>query len=198
MVTMLDEVLRQCRFIGTLIVSGPDPDVPNSIMSMIFQSGKTATGMTFGDSYPTLKTTMTNSFNTFAHKCLSEFTCTYIYTRTHALHNTVVDKPSARSTTPAEEKETSLVPKSSTSTEETEGGARPSNITVPDIDLAPGTSSGDSDTMDSNMEVDPPQSSGQDMEIDIIPFDDVSNGAGDSIQNNDVSSGAGDLIRHDG
>jgi hypothetical protein len=79
MVTMLDEVLRQCGFIGTLIVGGPDPDVPNNIISMIFQSGKTATGMTFGDSYPALKTTMKNSFNTFAHKCLSKFTYIYVY-----------------------------------------------------------------------------------------------------------------------
>jgi hypothetical protein len=105
--------------------------------------------------------------------------------------------PGTSSGTPAEEEETSLVPKSSTSTEETGGGARPSDITVPDIDLAPGTSSGDSDTIDSNMEVDPPQSSGQDMDIDIIPFDDVSNGAGDSIQNDgrnfDV---AADTIAH--
>ena len=246
MVTMLDKILRQCGFIGTLIVGGPDPDAPNNIMSMIFQSGKTATGMTFGDSYPTLKTTMTNSFNTFAHKCLSKFTCTYAYTCTHAPHNTVVDnpsansmtpaeesetslalksststeepstnsttpaeesetslapksststeEPSANSTTPTEERETSLVPKSSTSTEETGGGAPPPDITIPD--LAPGTSSDDGNTIGSNMEVDPPQSSGQDMDIDIVPYD-VSNGTGDSNQNDDVSSGAGALIQND-
>ena len=217
---MLDEILRQCGFIGTLIVGGPDPDAPNNIMSMIFQSGKTATGMTFGDSYPTLKTTMTNSFNTFAHKCLSKFTCTYAYTCTHAPHNTVVDnpsansmtpaeesetslapksststeEPSANSTTPAEERETSLVPKLSTSTEETGGGAPPPDITIPD--LAPGTSSDDGNTIGSNIEVDPPQSSGQDMDIDIVPYD-VSNGTGDSNQNDDVSSGAGALIQND-
>ena len=72
MMTMLDEVLRQCGFIGTLIVGGPDPEVPNQVMSMIFQSGKMATGMTFGDAYPELKVATTNSFNTFVHKCLSE------------------------------------------------------------------------------------------------------------------------------
>jgi hypothetical protein len=70
MMTMLDEVLRQCGFIGTLIVGGPDPELPNQVISMIFQSGKTMTGMTFSEAYPELKVTMTNSFNTFAHKCL--------------------------------------------------------------------------------------------------------------------------------
>ena len=237
MVTMLDKVLRQCGFIGTLIIGGPDPDVPNNIISMIFQSGKTATGMTFGDSYPALKTTMTNSFNTFAHKCLSKFTYTYVYTRTHGSHNTVVDNPSIKPTAPAKERETSLVPKSSTSTEETGGGADPSDITVPDTNLASGTSSGNDNTIASHMEVNPPQSGGQDMDlapgvssgdgdvigsntevdrpqssinlaigasddgnainmevdhsqsssqdmdIDIVPFDDVFNGAGDLIQN---------------
>jgi len=99
--------------------------------------------------------------------------------------------------TPVEEKETSLVPKLSTSTEEMGGGACLSDITVPDIDLAPGMSSGDCDTMGSNMEVDPPQSSGQDMDIDIIPFDDVSNRAGDSIQNDGQNFDiAEDMIAH--
>jgi hypothetical protein len=159
-----------------------------------------------------------------------------MYTRTHAPHNTVMDKPSVKPTTPAEESETSLVPKSSASTEETERGARPSDITVPDTNLASRTSSGNSDTIASNMEVDPLQSGGQDMDlagassgdddiigsnmevdrpqssidlavgassgdgdainmevdresssqdmdIDTVPFDDVSNRAGNSIQN---------------
>jgi hypothetical protein len=78
MMTMLDEVLWQCGFIGTLVVGGPDPDMPNSIMSMVFQTGKTATGLSFADAYPDLKGTMTSSFNKFAHKCLSRFSvCSY-------------------------------------------------------------------------------------------------------------------------
>jgi hypothetical protein len=72
MMKVLDEILRQCGFIGTLIVGGPDPDVSNSMMTMVFQTGKTATGLTFGEAYPDLKASMTNSFNTFAHKCLSK------------------------------------------------------------------------------------------------------------------------------
>jgi hypothetical protein len=72
MMKVLDEILRQCGFIGTLIVGGPDPDVPNSVKTMIFHTGKTATGLSFGDAYPDLKANMTTSFNTFAHKCLSK------------------------------------------------------------------------------------------------------------------------------
>lgn len=83
MMTILDEVLRQCGFIGTLIVGGPDPDVPNRIMSMVFQTGKTVTGMNFTDAYPDLKGTMTGSFNTFAHKCLSRFSVYSHKTDTH-------------------------------------------------------------------------------------------------------------------
>ena len=78
MMTILDEVLRQCGFIGTLILGGPDPDAPNNIMSMIFHSGKTATGLGFSDAYPDLKATLTSSFNTFAHKCLSKFSCAFV------------------------------------------------------------------------------------------------------------------------
>jgi hypothetical protein len=77
MMTVLNEVLRQCGFIGTLIVGGPDPDVPDSMMTMIFQTGKMATGLSFGDAYPDLKANITSSFNTFAHKCLGRpFTST--------------------------------------------------------------------------------------------------------------------------
>jgi hypothetical protein len=83
MMTMLDEVLRQCGFIGTLVVGGPDPDAPNSIMTMVFQTGKTATGLNFTDAYPDLKGTMTGSFNTFAHKCLSRFSACSYETDTH-------------------------------------------------------------------------------------------------------------------
>jgi len=72
MMKMLDEILRQCGLIGTLIVGGPDPDMPNSMISMIFHTGKTATSLSFGDAYPDLKASMTSSFNTFAHKCLSK------------------------------------------------------------------------------------------------------------------------------
>jgi hypothetical protein len=72
MMTILDEVLRQCGFIGTLLVGGPNPDVPDRVMSMIFHTGKTAMGQNFADVYPDLKTSMTSSFNTFAHKCLSK------------------------------------------------------------------------------------------------------------------------------
>jgi hypothetical protein len=72
MMIVLDEVLRQCGFIGTLIVGGLDPDVSNSVMTMVFNTGKTATGLAFGDAYPELKASMTSSFNTFAHKCLGK------------------------------------------------------------------------------------------------------------------------------
>jgi hypothetical protein len=83
MTVVLDEVLRQCGFVGTLIVGGPDPDMPNNIMSMVFQSGKTAVGLTFSDAYPDLKAAMTSSFNTFAHKCLSKISSHAYKTRTH-------------------------------------------------------------------------------------------------------------------
>jgi hypothetical protein len=72
MIKILDEILRQCGLIGTLIIGGPDPDMPDSVMSMVFHTGKTATGLSFGDVYSDLKTSMTSSFNTFAHKCLSK------------------------------------------------------------------------------------------------------------------------------
>jgi hypothetical protein len=39
---------------------------------MVFNTGKTATGLAFGDAYPELKASMTSSFNTFAHKCLGK------------------------------------------------------------------------------------------------------------------------------
>jgi hypothetical protein len=73
MMIILDEILRQCGFIGTLIIGGPDPDMSDSVMSMVFHTGKTATGLSFGDAYPDLKANMTSSFNTFAHKCLSKY-----------------------------------------------------------------------------------------------------------------------------
>ena len=73
MMTMMDEVLRQCGFIGTLIVSGQDPELADSITSMIFHTGKRATGQSFINSYPDLKESMMSSFNTFAYKCLSEY-----------------------------------------------------------------------------------------------------------------------------
>jgi hypothetical protein len=41
MMKVLDEILQQCGFIGTLIISGPDPDMSNSMMTMVFQMGKT-------------------------------------------------------------------------------------------------------------------------------------------------------------
>lgn len=63
MMTMLDEVLRQCGFIGTLIIGGPDPELADSITSMIFHTGKTATGQSFIESYPDLKESVTNAFN---------------------------------------------------------------------------------------------------------------------------------------
>ena len=72
MMIVLDEILRQCGFIGTLLVGGPDPDVANSMMTMLFHTGKTATGLSFGDAYPELKVNMKKSFNTFAHKCLGK------------------------------------------------------------------------------------------------------------------------------
>jgi hypothetical protein len=72
MMKVLDEVLQQCGFIGTLIVSGLDLDVSNSVMTLVFNMGKMATGLTFGDAYPELKASMTSLFNTFAHKCLSK------------------------------------------------------------------------------------------------------------------------------
>jgi hypothetical protein len=68
--TVLDEVFRQCGFIGTLIVGGIDPDVSNSVM--VFHTGKTATGLSFGDANPDLKASLTSSFNAFAHKCLGK------------------------------------------------------------------------------------------------------------------------------
>jgi hypothetical protein len=72
MMTMLDEVLCQCGFIGTLIIGGPDPELADRITSMIFHTGKTTTGQSFIDTYPDLEESLVNSFNTFAHKCLGE------------------------------------------------------------------------------------------------------------------------------
>jgi hypothetical protein len=72
MMTMLDKVLHQCGFIGTLIIGGPDPELADRITSMIFCTGKTTTGQSFIDTYPDLKESLVNSFNTFAHKCLGE------------------------------------------------------------------------------------------------------------------------------
>ena len=72
MMTMLDKVLHQCGLIGTLIIGGPDPELADGIASMIFHTGKTTTGQSFIDAYPDLKETLTNSFNTFAHKCLGK------------------------------------------------------------------------------------------------------------------------------
>jgi hypothetical protein len=94
MMTMLDEVLRQCGFIGTLIIGGPDPEMPDSIISMVFQSGKTSTGLTFSDAYPKTKTALTNSFNAFALKCLSK--CSRASECVNMLTNQcmiVIDKP---------------------------------------------------------------------------------------------------------
>ena len=47
MMKMLDEILRQCGLIGTLIVGGPDPDMPNSMISMIFHTGKNSDRLEF-------------------------------------------------------------------------------------------------------------------------------------------------------
>jgi hypothetical protein len=55
-----------------VIVGRLDPNVSSSVMTMVFNMGKTATGLAFGDAYPELKASMTSSFNTFAHKCLGE------------------------------------------------------------------------------------------------------------------------------
>ena len=100
MMTILDEVLRQCGFIGTLLVGGPDPDVPDRIMSMIFHTGKTAANQNFAEVYPDLKTTMTSSFNTFAHKCLSKssFACRV---KTYLTCIVVINKPTITAATSA-------------------------------------------------------------------------------------------------
>lgn len=97
--TVLNEVLRQCGFIGTLIVGGPDPDVPDNMMTMIFQTGKTATGLSFGDAYPDLKANITNSFNTFAHKCLGTLFTSTLYQLGAYECPAVVDKGSGTTET---------------------------------------------------------------------------------------------------
>ena len=95
---ILDEVLRQCGFIGTLLIRGPDPDVPDHIMLMIFHTGKTAVDQNFTEVYPDLRMTMTSSFNTFAHKCLSKlsFACRV---KTYLTCIVVINKPTITATT---------------------------------------------------------------------------------------------------
>lgn len=72
MMKVLDEIFQQCGFIGTLIISGIDPDVSNSVMTLVFHTGKTSTGLSFGDANLDLKASLTSSFNAFAHKCLGK------------------------------------------------------------------------------------------------------------------------------
>jgi hypothetical protein len=191
MMTMLDEVLWQCGFIGTLIVGGPDPDVPNSIMSMVFQSGKTATGLSFNDAYPELKATMTSSFNSFAHKCLSTSIVHLDKNYTHHTPSLVVNKPGAEPTTsPAKAKPQTGDSSTSTGTDTTGDRQVSERHDIGPDDFAIGENGGGGDMIDSDMIVDPPELETLPMDTDTIPNDGESNETAAANHNNGQSSGA--------
>jgi hypothetical protein len=61
-------------------------------MTMIFNTGKTATGLSFSDTYPELKANISNTFYTFAHKCLGKPFTSTLYQLGSYKYLTVVDK----------------------------------------------------------------------------------------------------------
>lgn len=72
MMTILNEIFHQCGMMGYFILAGRDVDMPDDIMLMVFQTGKTALGPNFADAYPEIRDKLANAFNSFAHKCLGK------------------------------------------------------------------------------------------------------------------------------
>ncbi|KZP29502.1 hypothetical protein FIBSPDRAFT_988802 [Athelia psychrophila] len=66
----MDQILEQTDMMGFVMLMGRNPNAPNEVMTMLYQSGRTANGLSFKETYREFDTAIRGPLDAFARKCI--------------------------------------------------------------------------------------------------------------------------------